>query len=84
MKRTPKKSRQQDSVSRNRTSKSNSEPGRRSRRCPRLVLDANCTTCGRIPSRTKSLSVPELALRHVASTGHIVVLNGTADLPENH
>lgn len=46
----------------------------------RLVLEMNCTTCGPIRHLVNPLSIPELALRHAESTGHVVILNGTADL----
>lgn len=52
--------------------------------CPRLVLEANCTRCGPISEHEQNASVvPDVALRHTASTGHVVILAGTADLPDN-
>lgn len=49
---------------------------------PRLVIDALCTACGVFPGADlqADFQVPA-ALRHVANTGHVIVLNGTADLP---
>ena len=44
-----------------------------------LVIEANCTTCGPIRYLVNPLSIPELALRHARGTGHVVILNGTAD-----
>ena len=49
---------------------------------PRLVLHADCTTCGRLHVDDGSLRTPQLALEHTFRTGHVVVLNGTTDLPE--
>ena len=52
---------------------------------PRLVIDAECTTCGDLfDHRTQASDVPQLALKHVAETGHVVVLNGTADAPDEN
>lgn len=80
MKPDPKLSRRPTNVSLGRKGQSHSRPQRR--RYPRLVIDANCTTCGRIRSH-RDRSMSDLALLHVERTGHIVVLNGTADLPES-
>jgi hypothetical protein len=50
---------------------------------PRLVLHADCTTCGRLNREEDNpLSVVDVALDHTDGTGHIVVLNGTTDLPD--
>ena len=50
---------------------------------PRLVLYADCTTCGRLNCEEDNpLSVVDVALDHTDGTGHIVVLNGTTDLPD--
>lgn len=50
---------------------------------PRLVLHADCTTCGRLNREEDNpLSVVDVALGHTDGTGHIVVLNGTTDLPD--
>lgn len=49
---------------------------------PRLVLHADCTTCGRVNREENNpRSVVDIALDHTAGTGHVVVLNGTTDLP---
>lgn len=51
---------------------------------PRLIIDANCATCGHVePSGSDPTSVPKLAVQHTAATGHVVILNGTVDAPEN-
>ena len=50
---------------------------------PRLVLHADCTTCGRLNQDDGASSrVVDIALGHTDGTGHIVVLNGTTDLPD--
>jgi hypothetical protein len=50
---------------------------------PRLVLHADCTTCGRLNREEDNpLSVVDIALDHTDGTGHIVVLNGTTDIPD--
>lgn len=50
---------------------------------PRLIIDATCTTCGSIDTpNNKALLVPEMAMRHTSTTGHVVILNGTVDDPE--
>ena len=49
---------------------------------PRFVLHADCTTCGRLnQDEDASSQVVDIALDHTDGTGHIVVLNGTTDLP---
>jgi hypothetical protein len=49
---------------------------------PRLVMQADCTTCGRLNhDEDNPLLVVDIALEHTAGTGHVVVLNGTTDLP---
>ena len=49
----------------------------------RLVLHADCSTCGRLNRDEDDPSgVSELALRHTHETGHVVVLNGTTDVPD--
>ena len=49
----------------------------------RLIVEAECTTCGPLCS-THGVEVAAIkaALAHTAKTGHVVVLNGTSDLPE--
>jgi hypothetical protein len=50
---------------------------------PRLVLHADCTTCGRLNrDDDASAAVLELALDHTDGAGHVVVLNGTTDIPD--
>jgi hypothetical protein len=50
---------------------------------PRLIIDATCTTCGSIGTPgNEPLLVPEMAMRHTSTTGHVVILNGTVDDPE--
>jgi hypothetical protein len=51
-------------------------------RRPRVVLDADCTTCGRVSKADSEHSPIMAAKAHVAKTGHIVVLNGTVDISE--
>src|SRR5437879_3982939 len=51
-------------------------------RGPRLVLQPDCTTCGCLTDE-RGYSVLKVALDHTAQTGHVVVLNGTTDLPED-
>jgi hypothetical protein len=54
-----------------------------SQRQPRLVIEAECPTCGPLADgHTDGLSVVRFALSHTAETGHIVILNGTTDIPE--
>jgi hypothetical protein len=49
---------------------------------PRLVLHADCTRCGRLNrDQDASSSVVDIALDHTDGTCHVVVLNGTTDLP---
>lgn len=50
---------------------------------PRLVLHADCTTCGRLNEEEDNpLTVVDIALDHTDGTGHVVVLNGTTDIPD--
>jgi hypothetical protein len=50
---------------------------------PRLVVEAECPTCGPLADdHTDGSSVVRFALSHSAETGHIVILNGTTDIPE--
>ena len=51
-------------------------------RSARLVIEAECTTCGRIGDAADGLSTVQLAMEHTVATGHIVILNGTTDLPD--
>ncbi len=51
---------------------------------PRLILEAACAQCGPLnPANIDPLSIPRLALQHSAETGHVVILNGTADVPDH-
>lgn len=43
---------------------------------------ADCPTCGPVNEHSVDDSAVQLALAHSAATGHVVVLNGTTDLPE--
>ena len=55
-----------------------------SRCAARLVIEAQCSTCGPIWSdRPDQIEPVQLALEHTRSTGHVVVLNGTTDLPDH-
>lgn len=49
---------------------------------PRLIIEAQCNECAHFAGETLA---PRLmvyaALRHVAESGHVIVLNGTADFP---
>ncbi|HSC56760.1 MAG TPA: hypothetical protein VLC51_06125 [Nitrospira sp.] len=49
----------------------------------RLVVDAHCPACGFLndDEQTDGLGNISLALEHASTHGHIVILNGTADLP---
>ena len=51
-------------------------------RLSRLILNALCTTCGDFLPEVGSLTMVRKALAHSAETGHVVVLNGTVDVPE--
>jgi hypothetical protein len=54
-----------------------------SQRRPRLVIEAECQTCGPLAGdHTDGLSVVQFALSHTAETRHIVILSGTTDIPE--
>jgi hypothetical protein len=54
-----------------------------SQRRSRLVVEAECSTCGPLTDdHSDGLSVVQFALSHTAKTGHIVILNGTTDIPE--
>ncbi len=51
-------------------------------RLPRLIVNALCTTCGDFLPEVGSLTMVRKALAHSAETAHVVVLNGTVDVPE--
>lgn len=77
-------SRSQSGQRRGRAQKSKSLKGPPSAQA-RLVIDANCTTCGPIDeARIDPFRVPQVAFQHAAKTGHIIILNGTADLPRDN
>ena len=47
----------------------------------RLVIEAECTTCGPICDDTQNgISIVQLALEHSTATEHVVILNGTTDV----
>jgi hypothetical protein len=50
----------------------------------RLVLEAQCSSCGLLCDTAHELRVVQVALAHTAATGHIVILNGTVDLPDQN
>ena len=49
----------------------------------RLVVDAHCPACGLLndDQEADGLFSIVLALEHASAHGHVVILNGTADLP---
>jgi hypothetical protein len=47
----------------------------------RIVIEAECSSCGPI-ERNASLDVIHNAAKHIAETGHVVILNGTVDRPD--
>jgi hypothetical protein len=48
----------------------------------RLMIEAECTNCGPICDEPKDrISMVRLALAHSTATRHVVILNGTTDLP---
>lgn len=48
----------------------------------RLVVDANCSACGFLnEDQADGLFNISLALQHAAVHGHVVILNGTTDMP---
>jgi hypothetical protein len=48
----------------------------------RLVIEAECTTCGPVCEETADgISIVRLAVAHSATTRHVVILNGTTDSP---
>jgi hypothetical protein len=48
----------------------------------RLIIEAECTTCGPICDEPEGgISLVRLALAHSAATEHVVILNGTTDVP---
>lgn len=51
-------------------------------RAPRLVIEAECSTCGVLGDDGQAFSTIELVVAHTKATGHVVILNGTCDLPD--
>ena len=50
----------------------------------RLIIEALCAICGPLgDEHVKGLSPVRHALRHSSTAGHVVILNGTTDLPED-
>lgn len=50
----------------------------------RLIIEALCAICGRLgDEHVEELSPVRRALRHSSAAGHVVILNGTTDLPED-
>jgi hypothetical protein len=50
----------------------------------RLIIEAQCSTCGPLNDElSEGLSTLRLAMRHSSVLGHVVILNGTTDLPED-
>ncbi len=48
----------------------------------RLVIEGECTTCGPICDDTENgISIVLIALAHSTATKHVVILNGTTDVP---
>jgi hypothetical protein len=49
----------------------------------RMIVEAECSSCGQIfQTLSEALQTLEAATAHTASTGHLVILNGTIDAPE--
>jgi hypothetical protein len=50
---------------------------------PRLIIEAQCAVCGPLfDQQVEGLLPVRRALRHSSIVGHVVILNGTTDLPE--
>ena len=52
---------------------------------PRLVVDAHCPACGFLNDDQQAdgfLNI-SLALEHTSAHGHVVILNGTTDIPSD-
>lgn len=57
-------------------------PSARTDSRPRLIIEAQCAICGPLQDRhLEGLSPVRHALRHSSRVGHVVILNGTTDLP---
>src|SRR5260370_32333867 len=64
------------------TVRTSATPGMMVRQPARLVIEAVCTSCGPICDETEAgISIVLLALAHSAATEHVVILNGTTDVP---
>ena len=50
-------------------------------RTARLVIEAMCSTCGALEDADQGLSIIDLIVAHTQATGHVVILNGTCDAP---
>jgi len=51
---------------------------------PRLIIEAQCAVCGPLhDQQVEGLLPVRRALRHSSTVGHVVILNGTTDLPED-
>ncbi len=51
---------------------------------PRLIIEAQCAVCGPLgDANADGLSTVRLAMRHSSALGHVIILNGTTDLPED-
>lgn len=49
----------------------------------RLIIEAQCAICGPLDDQCNDgLSTVRLAMGHSSALGHVVILNGTADLPD--
>jgi hypothetical protein len=58
-------------------------PDKRPNSNPRLVIDAACASCGQICEPwLDPMAIRQVALDHSAATGHVVVLNVTAEVLE--
>ncbi len=48
---------------------------------PRIIIEAMCMNCGPLEDCSDILEFAKLACAHTSKTGHVVVLNGTVDIP---
>lgn len=48
----------------------------------RLIVEANCPICGPLGKAAEGIYAIIAAQEHTAQTAHVVILNGTTDLPE--
>ena len=49
---------------------------------PRIILELDCATCGRLTPDGNAVALLEAAKLHTSMTSHVVILNGTVDVPE--